>query len=262
MTENTIKLLLVEDDPNLGTMLKEFLETENFEVSLGTDGKEGLDLYQHQVFDICVLDVMIPKMDGFTLAKLIRQRNTSIPIIFLTAKSLKEDKIKGFQIGADDYLTKPFSMEECLAAVLKRTMVNQEEDDAGKIYEIGDFKFDFTTQLLEIADEKQRLTTKEAQLLRLLCLCRNLNKVTEREIALKRIWGNDDYFTARSMDVFITKLRKYLKKDPTVEILNVHGTGFKLTVNTESLESDSTEAASVKKAEPVPAEVPKVEESK
>jgi len=251
MTENTIKLLLVEDDPNLGTMLKEFLETENFEVSLGTDGKEGLDLYQHQVFDICVLDVMIPKMDGFTLAKLIRQRNTSIPIIFLTAKSLKEDKIKGFQIGADDYLTKPFSMEELklrLNAVLKRTMVNQEEDDAGKIYEIGDFKFDFTTQLLEIRDEKQRLTTKEAQLLRL--LCRNLNKVTEREIALKRIWGNDDYFTARSMDVFITKLRKYLKKDPTVEILNVHGTGFKLTVNTEPLEVNSTESV---------AEKPKVE---
>jgi len=214
MTENTIKLLLVEDDPNLGTMLKEFLETENFEVSLGTDGKEGLDLYQHQVFDICVLDVMIPKMDGFTLAKLIRQRNTSIPIIFLTAKSLKEDKIKGFQIGADDYLTKPFSMEE-----LKL----------------------FTTQVLEIEGEKQRLTTKEAQLLRL--LCKNLNKVTEREIALKRIWGNDDYFTARSMDVFITKLRKYLKKDPSVEILNVHGTGFKLTVNAESLQANNQEEA-------------------
>ncbi len=265
MTENTIKLLLVEDDPNLGTMLKEFLETENFEVSLGTDGKEGLDLYQHQVFDICVLDVMIPKMDGFTLAKLIRQRNTSIPIIFLTAKSLKEDKIKGFQIGADDYLTKPFSMEELklrLNAVLKRTMLNQEEDDAGKIYEIGDFRFDFTTQLLEINDEKQRLTTKEAQLLRL--LCRNLNKVTEREIALKRIWGNDDYFTARSMDVFITKLRKYLKKDPTVEILNVHGTGFKLTVNTEPLEGENNAtiaAPTIKKAEPVEsAEAPKVEE--
>jgi len=232
MTTNKVKLLLVEDDPNLGTMLKEFLEAENFDVTLGTDGKEGLELYQHQLFDLCILDVMLPKMDGFTLAKMIRQRNTSIPILFLTAKALKEDKIKGFQIGADDYITKPPSMEELklrINAVLKRTMNNQEEDEIGKIYEIGDFRFDFTTQMLEKGGEKQRLTTKEAQLLRL--LCKNLNKVTEREIALKRIWGNDDYFTARSMDVFITKLRKYLKKDPAVEILNVHGTGFKLTVN-------------------------------
>jgi len=208
MTTNKVKLLLVEDDPNLGTMVKEFLESQNFDVTLGTDGKEGLELYQHHVFDICVLDVMVPKMDGFTLAKMIRQRNTSIPILFLTAKSLKEDKIKGFQIGADDYITKPFSMEELklrLNAVLKRTMSNQEEDEVGKIYEIGDFKFDFTTQMLETGGEKQRLTTKEAQLLRL--LCKNLNKVTEREIALKRIWGNDDYFTARSMDVFITMVQ-------------------------------------------------------
>ncbi len=233
MDDNRIKVLLVEDDPNLGTLLKEFLELKKFDVHLGRDGKEGLELYQRNVFDICILDVMMPKMDGFTLAKLIRQRNTKVPIVFLTAKSQKEDKINGFQIGADDYISKPFSMEELelrINAVLKRTMANRVEEEDGKIYDIGQFKFDFTTQMLTKDDgEKQRLTTKEAQLLHL--LCKNLNRVTEREVALKSIWGNDDYFTARSMDVFITKLRKYLRGDEAVEILNVHGTGFKLTVN-------------------------------
>lgn len=239
MSDKRISLLLVEDDPNLGTLLKEFLELKKFDVFLAGDGKEGLELYQRNLFDICVLDVMMPKMDGFTLAKLIRQRNAEVPIVFLTAKSMKEDKINGFQIGADDYITKPFSMEELelrLNAVLKRTMAGKEADDAGKIYEIGEYKFDFTTQMLDHSNgTNQRLTTKEAQLLRL--LCKNLNRVTEREIALKSIWGNDDYFTARSMDVFITKLRKYLKGDAAVEILNVHGTGFKLTVKQLSEES-------------------------
>ena len=227
-----VKLLLCEDDPNLGILLKEFLELKKFDVYHGKDGKEGLELYQKDVFDICVLDVMMPKMDGFTLAKLIRQRNKEIPIIFLTAKGLKEDKIEGFEIGADDYITKPFSMEELemrLNAVLKRTMSNKPADDTGKIYEIGKYNFDFTTQQLMNGDSSQRLTTKEAQLLRL--LCRNMNGVMEREGALKTIWGNDDYFTARSMDVFITKLRKYLRDDENVEIINVHGTGFKLAVN-------------------------------
>jgi len=231
MTQQKIKVLLVEDDPNLSTLLKEFLELKKFEVFLANDGQQGIDLYQRNVIDICLLDVMMPRMDGFTMAKLIRQRNQDVPIIFLTAKSLKEDKIKGFEIGADDYITKPFSMEELelrINAVLKRTYQNQEEAE-DTVYEIGEFSFDVNRQILKLAEKEQRLTTKEAALLKI--LSKNKNKVTEREYALKSIWGNDDYFTARSMDVFITKLRKYLKADPNVEIINIHGTGFKLTEN-------------------------------
>lgn len=229
MSEKT-KVLLLEDDPNLGFVLQEFLEHEDYDVTLCEDGEIGLRTFNKDVFDICIVDVMMPKMDGFTFTKQVRKQDKDTPIIFLTAKSMKEDKLEGFKLGGDDYITKPFSMEELevrIGAVLRRTKgIGQEEEK--NLFEIGNFKFDYPAQLLDIEGEQQKLTTKEAELLKLLCL--NVNKVLEREIALKLIWGNDNYFTGRSMDVFITKLRKYLKQDETVEIVNVHGTGYKLMV--------------------------------
>jgi len=221
------KILLAEDDSNLGWLLKESLENKGYDIELAKDGEDALEKYQDSVYDIGVFDVMMPKMDGFTLAKEIRKVDNEIPLIFLTAKSMKEDRIEGFKIGGDDYVTKPFSIEELelrIQAILKRTKGEEEEDDG--MYEIGSFKFDFNHQTLKNDELEQRLTTKENQLLRL--LCKNKNGILEREIALKKIWGNDNYFTARSMDVFITKLRKYLKSDSEVEIINVHGTGYKL----------------------------------
>jgi len=221
------KILLAEDDSNLGWLLKESLENKGYDIELAKDGEDALEKYQDSIYDIGVFDVMMPKMDGFTLAKEIRKVDSDIPLIFLTAKSMKEDRIEGFKIGGDDYVTKPFSIEELelrIQAILKRTKGEEEEDDG--MYEIGNFKFDFNHQTLKNDEIEQRLTTKENQLLRL--LCKNKNGILEREIALKKIWGNDNYFTARSMDVFITKLRKYLKSDKEVEIINVHGTGYKL----------------------------------
>lgn len=229
MSDKT-KVLLMEDDPNLGFVLQEFLEHEDYEVKLCEDGEIGLRAFNNDNYDICIVDVMMPKMDGFTFTKQVRKQDKETPIIFLTAKSMKEDKLEGFKLGGDDYITKPFSMEELemrISAVLKRTKGTRQEEEKNQ-FEIGGFSFDYPSQLLEIENDQQKLTTKEAELLKLLCL--NLNKVLEREIALKLIWGNDNYFTGRSMDVFITKLRKYLKKDPSVEIVNVHGTGYKLMV--------------------------------
>lgn len=223
---NHKRILLAEDDHNLSSLLQEYLELKGFNVTLCPDGEVALDTFSHNEFDLCVLDIMMPRLDGFELAKEIKRLDKEIPIIFLTAKSMKEDKLEGFNIGADDYLTKPFSMDELLArvnAVLRRTQKPVPEEE---IYSFGQFTFDYKTQKLNIGDKEDRLTTKESELLRL--LCQRVNDVLEREIALKRIWGNDSYFTARSMDVFITKLRKYLKPDPSVQIVNVHGTGYKL----------------------------------
>ncbi|MEX0813054.1 MAG: response regulator transcription factor [Chitinophagales bacterium] len=232
MSDKT-KVLLLEDDPNLGFVLQEFLEHESYEVKLCEDGEIGLRAFNNDNYDICIVDVMMPKMDGFTFTKQVRKQDKETPIIFLTAKSMKEDKLEGFKLGGDDYITKPFSMEELemrVSAVLKRTKGNHEEEEKNQ-FEISAFFFDYPAQVLKIGEEQQKLTTKEAELLKLLCL--NVNKVLEREIALKLIWGNDNYFTGRSMDVFITKLRKYLKKDSKVEIVNVHGTGYKLMVREE-----------------------------
>ncbi|MDX2002875.1 MAG: response regulator transcription factor [Chitinophagales bacterium] len=228
--ETSIKLLLLEDDPNLGFVLQEFLESKGYKVTLNEDGEKGLKSFNSETFDICIVDIMMPKVDGFTFVKQVRKVDLHIPIIFLTAKSLKEDKIEGFKLGADDYITKPFSMEELelrVEAVLRRSkgIKASEEKNA---FDIGKYHFDYPSQKLQHAGEIQSLTTKEAELLKLLCL--NKNRVLEREIALKLIWGNDNYFTGRSMDVFITKLRKYLKEDPSIEIANVHGTGYKLRV--------------------------------
>jgi DNA-binding response OmpR family regulator len=227
MTENKVKVLLAEDDENLGSLLKEYLQAKSFETHWVTDGDKAFKSFEKNKYDICILDIMMPVKDGFTLAKEIRMLNREIPIIFLTAKSMKEDVFEGFSIGADDYITKPFSMEELLyrmQAVLRRTKgdINKKQD----IYNIGKYKFDTHKQLLIFGDREQKLTTKESELLRL--LCNNANQVLERNFALRTIWIDDNYFNARSMDVYITKLRKYLKDDPSVEIMNIHGTGYKL----------------------------------
>lgn len=222
------RILLAEDDKNLSSLLEEYLSLKGFSVRLCPDGEQALDAFTRDEFDLCVLDIMMPKLDGFSVAREIKRLDHAMPIIFLTAKSQKEDKLEGFDIGADDYLTKPFTMDELLArlnAVLRRT---RKEEKTKEVYTFGKFTFDYQTQTLTIGKETNRLTTKESELLRM--LCQKPNEVLEREIALKRIWGNDSYFTARSMDVFITKLRKYLKADPKVQIMNVHGSGYKLLV--------------------------------
>ena len=223
------KILLAEDEPNLSSLLQEYLQLKGYSVELANDGVEGIEIFKKNEFDLCLLDVMMPRKDGFTLAKEIREIDKEVSIIFLTAKSLKDDKIEGFKLGADDYITKPFSMEELSAriqAVLRRTHGQNETDE--EFYTFGQFDFDFNNQVLTRGKLKDKRTTKESQLLRL--LCKNQNKVLERDVALNRIWGNDSYFTARSMDVFITKLRKYLKPDPSIQIINIHGTGYKLVV--------------------------------
>lgn len=226
--EKEYKILLTEDDENLGMLLREYLQAKGFKTDLLPDGEEGYKAFMSNKYDLCILDVMMPKKDGFSLAKDIRMVNTDVPIIFLTAKSLKEDIFQGFKIGADDYLTKPFSMEELLfrlEAILRRTKGG---NAAQEFYQLGKYKFDTQKQQLIEGDTTIKLTTKESELLKLLCT--NANKVLERNFALKTIWVDDNYFNARSMDVYITKLRKHLKDEPSVEIINVHGKGYKLVM--------------------------------
>jgi DNA-binding response OmpR family regulator len=223
------KILLVEDDPNLGSLLKEYLEAKGYSTVLATNGKEGYDAYSKDKFGLCILDVMMPVKDGFTLAKEIRAIDADVPIVFLTAKSMKEDAIEGFSAGADDYITKPFSMEELLLrikAILRRTENKGLKNSDQSEFKIGNYKFDYTHQVLDLKGAEHKLTTKEAELLKLLCL--HMNEVLDRNFALKSIWNDDNYFNGRSMDVYIAKLRKYLKEDPNVELINVHGKGFKL----------------------------------
>ena len=220
------KILLVEDDLNLGFVIQDNLKSAGYHVSLSKDGKEGLQSFHEQNFDICILDVMLPKKDGFSLAQDIRKVNEEIPIIFLTAKSMTEDKIKGFQSGGDDYMTKPFSMDELMLrieAILKRTKGSEEIQ---KGYRLGKLFFDTINYCLIEGDNKKTLTKKEADILRL--LCEQDGKVVERDVILNLVWGDDNYFNGRSLDVFITKLRKYLKPEPSVQIKNVHGVGFLL----------------------------------
>lgn len=236
-----LNILLVEDDPNLSMLLQDYLELVHYNTTLAKDGEEGLKLFKSGNFDLCILDIMMPKMDGFSLATAIREKDNSIPIIFLTAKSLKEDRIKGFHHGCDDYITKPFSTEELnlrVKAILRRcargkleSMIEEEE-----VYVIGKFVFDASNMVLRSDFGDQTLTRKEAALLKLLIL--NKNRVLTRDLALKTIWGESDYFIGRSMDVFITRLRKYLRDDPDVNISNVHGTGFKLEVKEYPSEID------------------------
>ena len=227
MENKEIKILLAEDDHNLGTILKAYLEAKGYPTKLYINGKEAYDAYIKEKFDFCILDVMMPIKDGFTIAKDIRKTDKKIPILFLTAKSMQEDRIEGLQLGADDYLTKPFSMEELLLrikAILRRADTTIAVDQT--VFKIGTYLFDHAHQTLAIGKNAQKLTSKEADLLKI--LCENMNSVLDRTIALNRVWNNDSYFNARSMDVYIAKLRKYLKDDPGIELLNVHGIGFKL----------------------------------
>lgn len=239
--DTTIKLLLCEDDPNLGNLLAQYLAAKGYDVDHRTDGKQGWEAYTQGKYDLLILDVMMPLKDGFTLAREVRQRDASTPIIFLTAKSMKQDTILGFQSGGDDYLTKPFSMEELtlrMQAVLKRTRGLAPKEEVPTRYTLGGFTFDARKQTLTHdattspdGDGPRKLTTKETDLLRMLCLHRN--GLLPREVALKEVWGDDNYFNGRSMDVYIAKLRKYLALDPRVEILNVHGKGFRLITKDE-----------------------------
>ncbi|MCF8347008.1 MAG: response regulator transcription factor [Bacteroidales bacterium] len=230
MKEIKTRILLAEDDENLGSLLQEYLQAKNFETDWVINGDKAFRYFEQYHYDLCIFDVMMPVKDGFALASDVRVMNSTIPIIFLTAKSMKDDVLEGFSRGADDYITKPFSMEELLfriEAILRRTSGTKGGNK--QQWEIGRFVFDVKKQELTIDGKVQKLTTKESDLLKL--LCNNMNEVLERNFALKAIWIDDNYFNARSMDVYITKLRKYLKEDPRVQIINVHGKGYKLVVD-------------------------------
>ncbi len=223
-----IKVLLAEDDKNLGMILKAFLDSKGLFTTLCSNGQEALNSFNNYEYDLCLFDVMMPVMDGFTLAKQIKMNNPSMPIVFLTAKKEQDDILEGFRIGADDYITKPFSMDELLArlnAIHRRCTYVQAKPS---VYQLGSFTFDSPRHILTKGDETKKLTSKEADLL--LLLCENMGNTLERSNALMQIWEEDTYLNARSMDVYITKLRKYFKDDPNVDIQNVHGVGFKLVV--------------------------------
>ncbi|MDZ7775795.1 MAG: response regulator transcription factor [Bacteroidales bacterium] len=233
MKKNKIKILLAEDDSNLSSVLTDYLDMMDYYVDTADDGQECAEMFNKGAYDLCILDAMMPKEDGFRLAKEIREKDGNIPIIFLTAKSMKEDRITGFKAGCDDYITKPFSSEELslrIKAILKRCEIRDShfQQPSQKSYRIGKYTFDPNNMTLNNKEQSRVLTKKEAALLRL--LAENKNKLLTREHALNTIWGDDDYFIGRSMDVFITKLRKYLSDDPSVKIVNVHGTGSKLEI--------------------------------
>lgn len=226
------KILLVEDDRTLGFLLKEYLQMKDFEVIWTQNGADGLRHFNQTQFNLCVLDIMMPAIDGFTLAELIRNRNKDVPLIFLTAKSLKEDVIKGFKVGADDYIKKPVSEEELTAriqAVLRRSNSSKTADnqDDNAVFEIGKYRFDHKNQQLSVNESTRQLTTREADLLKV--LCKNKGSLVGRKYVLQKLWGKTDYFTRKSMDVFISRLRKYLAEDDSIRITNIHGSGFVLS---------------------------------
>ncbi len=228
------KILLVEDDQNFGDVLKSYLEMHDYDVTLAVDGIAGFEAFRRNTYELCIFDVMMPRKDGFTLAKDIRENNKEIPIIFLTAKTMKEDVLQGFKIGADDYISKPFNSEELLyrlQAILKRSKPKNDGKDEVNDFEIGKFQFNNKFRTLIFENQKNseiKLSPKEASLLKLFCIYKN--DVLSRTEALTKIWGDDNYFTARSMDVFVTKLRKHLSEDPNIEIVNIHGNGFQLLI--------------------------------
>ncbi len=234
-----IKVLIAEDDPFIGMITKECFETKGFEVYLCEDGKKAFSCYLEEKPDVCILDVMMPLKDGFTLAKEIRSIDADIPILFLTAKSLKEDVIKGFKIGADDYVKKPFSVEELIArvdAILRRSKIPSNELNHQIVFQIGAFSFDSEFNILKINKEQIKLTDKESEILAE--LCRNQNEITNRRSLLIKVWGDDSFFNSRSLDVYITKLRKYLKKDLNVHLVTIRSKGFKLwTGNKKAFDS-------------------------
>lgn len=239
MADNKDKILLVEDDQNFGDVLRSYLQMHDYDVTLATDGVQGLEKYNKGKYDLCICDVMMPKKDGFTLVKEIREKDKEMPIIFLTAKMMKEDVLKGFKIGADDYISKPFNSEELLyriQAILKRSQAKTDPREEIREFEIGRFHFNYPLRILTFdpdgaEESKDKLSPKEAQLLRMFAMYKN--DILPRSEALTKIWGEDNYFTARSMDVFVTKLRKYLKRDENIEIVNIHGNGFQLLVKEE-----------------------------
>jgi DNA-binding response OmpR family regulator len=237
MASANYKILLAEDDQNFGDVLRSYLEMHDYAVTLATDGVLALEAFRKNHYDLCILDVMMPRKDGFTLAKDIRERNQDIPIIFLTAKTMKDDVLQGFKLGADDYISKPFNSEELLLriqAVLKRFHKNPDPRDDQREFVIGKYHFNYPVRILTFTaakpgeENKWKLSPKEAELLKM--FCKYINDVMPRTEALTKIWHEDTYFTARSMDVFVTKLRKYLSKDPAIEIVNIHGNGFQLLV--------------------------------
>ena len=235
MFKDKINILLAEDDLNLGVLLVDYLETEGFVVKLCKDGEIALKAFQNQTFDMCLLDVMMPNMDGFTLAKEIKLKDKNIPIIFITAKSLKEDKLIGYDIGADDYITKPFDEEELhwkIKAVIRRVPESKNEIKQ-EVISIGKYEFDFNNQSLTINGKTQRITEKESDILNY--LSQHRNHVIKREAMLKELWGENDYFLGRSLDVFISKMRRYLKEDSTINIENVFGVGFIFNVPNSSI---------------------------
>lgn len=231
---NAPRILLVEDDQNFGDVLRSYLDMHDFDVTLATDGQMGFDTFSKGSFDLCIFDVMMPRLSGFELAEKVRQKDQTTPIIFLTAKSMKEDVLNGFRLGADDYMTKPFNSEELLAriqAILKRSQPQADAEEEQDEFEFGQFHFNFPLRILTHTDnsgdkKKEKLSPKEAQLMRLFAIRKN--NILSRSEALTKIWGEDNYFTARSMDVFVTKLRKYIKPDTNLEIVNIHGNGFQL----------------------------------
>ena len=232
MSERKASILLVEDDQNLGFVVQDTLKRKGFNVHLCRDGKEGLKQFNEHPYDLCVLDVMLPQKDGFSLAEDIRSINAQVPIVFLTAKSQTEDRITGFKAGGDDYLTKPFSHEELILrieAILRRTHGRSEDLRTRDRFEVGAYTFDHRNLQLIHPEEERKLTKKEAEVLRLLCM--HQDQVLPRELVLNMVWGDDTYFLGRSLDVFISRLRKYLKRDTNVQIVNVHGVGFKLQVD-------------------------------
>lgn len=228
MSNKTARIFLVEDDLSFGSVLKSYLEINDFFVEWVDDGKYAMEHFRKGTFNICILDIMLPHVDGFTIAQEIRKINIEIPIIFLTAKKMKDDVLKGYDVGADDYITKPFDTDILLAKI--RAILSRRDTQTGEkdIYEIGKFVFNSKLRTLTFGNDEKKLSPKEAQLLELLAV--NPNELISRELALKKIWGSDDYFTARSMDVYITKLRKYLADDPSLVIKNIHGAGFQLII--------------------------------
>lgn len=232
MQEKKIHILLAEDDNNLGFVVQDNLKSNGFDVTLCPNGEEALKAFANNTFDMCLLDVMMPKKDGFAVAETIRELNKDIPIVFLTAKTMQMDKVKGFTVGADDYITKPFDFQELVLrinAILKRSkLITEKEEEVVFSYDIGKYHFDIKNQVLKLGNVEQKLTKKETRILTF--LCENMNDIASREQILKNIWGNDDYFSGRSMDVFISKIRKYLAEDEHIQIINIHGVGFKLEV--------------------------------
>ncbi len=228
-----IRILLAEDDSNLGFVVQDNLKSNGYQVTLCPDGEIALKTFASEPFDLCILDVMMPKKDGFAVAETIRDVNKEVPIIFLTAKTMQADKVKGFMLGADDYITKPFDFQEFILrveSILRRTKtLTEQEEEKVEQYTIGEYSFDIKNQILIHPKEEKKLTKKETRILSF--LCEHLNDIAPRELILKNIWGNDDYFSGRSMDVFISKLRKYLSFDENIQISNIHGVGFKLEVS-------------------------------